>query len=93
MRKQNRSRTAQWRKPSQKLKAGFIYVGPVGDYGWSNAHDVGRKYVQKKFSWLETMYVEAIPEGDVPRVIDRLINEEKCDVVFTTSFRIHGRHN
>ncbi len=70
----------------KKFKAGFIYVGPVGDYGWSHAHDVGRRYVQNKFSWLETMYVEAIPEGDVPRVIDRLINEEKCDVVFTTSF-------
>jgi basic membrane protein A and related proteins len=27
----------------KKLKAGFIYVGPVGDYGWSHAHDLGRK--------------------------------------------------
>ncbi len=68
------------------LKAGFIYVGPVGDYGWSNAHDLGRKYVESKFPWLKTVYIESVPEGDVERYIDRLINEEKCDVVFTTSF-------
>jgi simple sugar transport system substrate-binding protein len=69
-----------------KLKAGFIYVGPVGDYGWSHAHDVGKKYVEKKFSWLETIYVESVPEADSSRIIDRLVLEEKCDVVFTTSF-------
>lgn len=68
------------------LKAGFIYVGPVGDFGWSNAHDIGRKYVESKFPWLKTVYIESVPEGDVERYIDRLINEEKCDIVFTTSF-------
>lgn len=70
----------------KKIKAGFIYVGPVGDYGWSHAHDVGRKYAESKLPWLETVYVEAVPEADSPRIIDRLIQEEKCDVVFTTSF-------
>ncbi len=70
----------------KKIKAGFIYVGPVGDYGWTNAHDVGRKYVVEKFPWLETVYVESVAEGDAARVIDRLINEEKCNVIFTTSF-------
>ncbi|MFN3410768.1 MAG: BMP family ABC transporter substrate-binding protein [Exilispira sp.] len=68
------------------IKAGFIYVGPVGDFGWSNAHDLGRKYVESKFPWLKTVYIESVPEGDVERYIDRLINEEKCDIVFTTSF-------
>ena len=70
----------------KKIKAGFVYVGPVGDYGWSNAHDVGRKYAMEKLPWLETVYVEAVPEGDASRIIDRFIQEEKCDVVFTTSF-------
>lgn len=69
-----------------KMKAGFIYVGPVGDYGWSHAHDLGRKFVEKKFPWLETVYVEAVPESDSSRMIDRLIQEQKCDVVLTTSF-------
>jgi basic membrane protein A and related proteins len=31
---------------SEALKVGFIYVGPVGDYGWSYAHDQGRKYLE-----------------------------------------------
>lgn len=70
----------------KKLKAGFIYVGPVGDYGWSHAHEIGRKYVEKQLPWLESTYVESVPEADSPRIIDRLIQEEKCDVVFTTSF-------
>ncbi|AEJ62216.1 basic membrane lipoprotein [Spirochaeta thermophila DSM 6578] len=68
------------------LKAGFVYVGPVGDYGWSHAHDQGRKYVEGKFPWLKTVYVESVTPGDAGRIIDRLVNEEQCDVVFTTSF-------
>ena len=68
------------------VKAGFIYVGPTGDYGWSYAHEEGRQYVMEKFPWLESIYVEAVPEGDASRIIDRMVQEEKCDVVFTTSF-------
>lgn len=70
----------------KKLKAGFVYVGPVGDFGWSHAHDVGRKYVMKKFPWLETIIVEDVAEADSTRIIDRLVQQQKCDVVFTTSF-------
>lgn len=70
----------------KKLKAGFVYVGDVGDFGWTNAHDAGRKYAEKKLPWLETIYVESVPEADSSRIIDRLVQEQKCDVVFTTSF-------
>ena len=70
----------------KKLKAGFVYVGPVGDYGWSHAHDVGRKFAEEKLPWLETVYIESVAESDSARIIDRFIQEEKCDVVFTTSF-------
>ena len=70
----------------KKIKAGFIYVGPVGDYGWSHAHDLGRKAAEEKFDWLETVYVESVAEADSDRIIDRLIQQQKCDVVFTTSF-------
>lgn len=69
-----------------KIKAGFIYVGPIGDYGWSHAHDQGRLYVDEKYDWLETIYVESVPEGDAARFLDRLVESEKCDIVFTTSF-------
>ncbi len=70
----------------KKIKAGFIYVGPVGDYGFSHAHDLGRKQAEETFDWLETVYVESVAESDSDRIIDRLIQQQKCDVVFTTSF-------
>lgn len=70
----------------KKIKVGFIYVGPIGDYGWSHAHEVGRRYVQNLFPWLETVYVESVSAADAPAVIDSLINQQKVDVVFTTSF-------
>ena len=72
--------------PEEKLKACFIYVGPIGDIGWTNAHDVGRRYVDDKYDWLETAYAESVPEADSERFIDRFVVEEKCHVVFTTSF-------
>ncbi len=68
------------------LKACFIYVGPIGDVGWTAAHDVGRLYVDEKYDWLETAYAESVPEADSERFIDRFVVEEDCDVVFTTSF-------
>ena len=69
----------------KKIKAAFIYVGPIGDYGWSHAHDQGRLAAMEQFPWLETTYAEAVPEGDSLRYIDRYIQEGN-DVVLTTSF-------
>jgi len=68
------------------LKACFIYVGPIGDIGWTHAHNEGRLYVEKKYPWLKTAYAEAVAEADVDRFLDRYVVEEKCDVIFTTSF-------
>jgi len=70
----------------KKLKAAWIYVGPIGDYGWTHAHDVGRRYAEEKFPWLETVYAESVAEADADRYIERFIVEEGADVVFTTSF-------
>ena len=71
---------------ADKLKAGFIYVGPIGDMGWTHAHDQARKICEDTFPWLETVFQETVPEGKVEGVIDRMIRRERCDVVFTTSF-------
>lgn len=68
----------------QKLKAGFIYVGPIGDLGWTHAHDVARRIVEKQLA-VETTYVESVPEGGVEPFIDRLVNQGN-QVIFTTSF-------
>jgi basic membrane protein A len=68
-----------------KVKACFIYIGPVGDIGWSYAHDEARKKAEKALPWLETKYVESVPEGQATPVIDRLVRD-KCQIIFTTSF-------
>lgn len=70
----------------EKVKAGFVYIGPAGDFGWTYAHDQGRLFAEKELPWLETVTVESVPEGDAVRFLDRLVQEQKCDVIFTTSF-------
>jgi simple sugar transport system substrate-binding protein len=68
-----------------KIKAAWIYVGPIGDYGWTKAHDEGRLFCEQVFPWLETTYVESVSEGDCARVIEDLI-ADGYTVIFTTSF-------
>lgn len=70
-----------------KLKVGFIYVGPVGDYGWSYQHDVGRKEMEKALAGkVETTFVEKVNEGpDAERVIEQLVRAGH-KLIFTTSF-------
>ncbi|BFM47979.1 BMP family ABC transporter substrate-binding protein [Marinomonas sp. THO17] len=69
------------------LKVGFVYVGPVGDLGWSYEHDLGRIGLEKHFGdKVETTYVENVPEGaDAERVITQLAKAGN-DLIFTTSF-------
>lgn len=69
------------------LKACYIYVGPVGDFGWSYQHDQGRKDVEKHFGdKVETAYLESVPEGpDAERAIERFARDG-CGIIFTTSF-------
>jgi simple sugar transport system substrate-binding protein len=70
----------------EKLKIGFIYVGPVGDHGWSYQHDVGRQAVVKEFGdKVETTYVESVPEADSERAIEQLARTGH-KLIFTTSF-------
>jgi len=69
----------------KKIKAAWIYVGPIGDYGWTHAHDVGRRICEATFPWLETAYAESVSEADVERYIDMFISEG-YNVIFTTSF-------
>ncbi|MGO4570843.1 BMP family ABC transporter substrate-binding protein [Microvirga sp. 2TAF3] len=78
--------TAGGASAQEKLKIGFIYVGPVGDYGWSHQHDVGRKAVEKAFGdKVETTYVESVPEADAERPIEQLVRTGH-KLIFTTSF-------
>jgi len=55
---------------SHQTKVGFVYVGPIGDGGWTYEHDKGRLAVEAEFGdAVETVYVENVPEGpDAERV-------------------------
>ena len=67
-----------------EFKAGFIYVGPVGDHGWSYQHHEGRNAVEA--AGIKTTYVESVPEGaDAERVIRQLASSGH-GIIFTTSF-------
>ena len=72
---------------ADKTKACFIYVGPVGDYGWSYQHDQGRLSVQEAFGdKVETAYMETVAEGpDAQRAMERFARSG-CHIIFATSF-------
>lgn len=71
----------------KKVKVGFIYVGPIGDHGYSYSHDQGRLAIEKAYgNKVETTYVESVPEGaDAERVIQQLVAKGN-NIIFTTSF-------
>ena len=71
----------------QPLKVAFAYVGPVGDGGWSYAHDNGRKAVEKAFGdKIVTSYVESVPESaDAERVL-RDMAAQGNQLIFGTTF-------
>ena len=70
-----------------KTKVGFVYVGPVGDHGWTYQHDQGRQAIVEAFGdKIETTFVESVAEGqDAERVIRQLASSGH-DLIFTTSF-------
>ncbi|HWK81207.1 MAG TPA: BMP family ABC transporter substrate-binding protein, partial [Thermomicrobiales bacterium] len=69
------------------FKVAFIYVGPVGDLGWTYAHDEGRKYLEQVFPGIEASYSESVPEtgADAERVI-RDYAQKGYNLIVATSF-------
>ncbi len=72
---------------ADKLKVGFIYVGPIGDHGWTYQHHQGLLAVEEAYGdKVETVYVEKVAEGpDAERAITRLARQG-AGMIFTTSF-------
>ncbi len=72
---------------AEKLKVGFIYLGPVGDLGWTYMHEVGRQMMVKELGdKVETTYLENVSEGpDSERSIVQLARTGH-QLIFTTSF-------
>jgi simple sugar transport system substrate-binding protein len=71
----------------EPTKVGFVFVGPVGDGGWTYEHNQGRLAVEEAFGdQVETVFVESVPEGpDAERVMTQMALEG-ADLIFTTSF-------
>ena len=72
---------------AEPLKIAFAYVGPVGDGGWSYAHDQARKKLEAEFGdKIQTSYVESVPEGpDAERVLRDLVAQGN-KLIFGTTF-------
>lgn len=70
-----------------KTKVAFVYIGPVGDAGWTCAHDKGRKYLEEHLPDVKTTALENIPEitSDAERAITNLAMEGN-KIIFTTSY-------
>ena len=70
---------------AKDMNVGFVYVSPIGDAGWSYAHDQGRLMVEE-MDGVKTSYVEAVAEGpDSERVMLNMARKG-YDVIFATSF-------
>ena len=73
--------------PAAPLNIAFAYVGPVGDGGWSFAHDNARKALEKEFGdKIKTTFVESVPEGaDAERVFRDFVSQGN-KLIFGTTF-------
>ncbi|PIE56174.1 MAG: BMP family ABC transporter substrate-binding protein [Desulfobulbus propionicus] len=69
----------------KEMNVGFVYVSPIGDAGWSFAHDQGRQALEE-MEGIKTSFVESVQEGpDAERVILNMARK-KFDLIFATSF-------
>tara|TARA_B100001115_G_C15797132_1_gene393748 strand:+ start:84 stop:1103 length:1020 start_codon:yes stop_codon:yes gene_type:complete len=72
---------------ADKLKVGFIYIGPVGDHGWTYMHEQGRLAVKKEFgNKVETTFVENVKYGPQAETVMRAMAKNGTDIIFATSF-------
>lgn len=73
---------------TEPMKVGYIYVGPIGDAGYTYTHDLGAEFMKKELGdSVELVKVENVPENpaDTERVLNQLV-EQGCKVIFATSF-------
>ncbi len=68
-------------------KAAWVYIGPVGDAGWSFAHDLGRKAVEAHFGdKVKTTAIESVPYGADAERVFRDLAQQGNEIIFGTSF-------
>lgn len=69
-----------------KYNVAFVYIGPHDDGGWTQAHDVGRMYIEENVENVHTAYVELVPEGADSEQVIRSLARKGFNLIFTTSF-------
>lgn len=71
----------------EKTKIGFVYLGPIGDYGWTWAHNKGREALDAELGGqVETIYVENVAEDASATPVIRDLAQQGCKLIFTTSY-------
>lgn len=70
---------------AKDMKVGYIYVGPVGDGGFTYAHDQGRKYLEEELG-VTTIFKESVPEGPEVEKVAKDMIDQGAKVIFATSF-------
>lgn len=70
---------------TKEIQVGFVYVSPIGNAGWSYAHDVARKELEA-IDGVKTSYVEAVHEGPDSERVFLNMARKGYDVIFGTSF-------
>jgi simple sugar transport system substrate-binding protein len=72
---------------NEPLKVGFVYVGPVGDFGWTYSHDLGRREMEANLQdKVKTTFVENVNEGADAETVIRQLALDGNKLIFTTSF-------
>ena len=74
----------------EPLRVAFVYVGPVGDAGWTWAHDQGRLQLEAEVPNVETKFLESIPEGSESQRVFEELAEDGVRSDLRNFFRIHG---
>ncbi|TCK59860.1 BMP family ABC transporter substrate-binding protein [Seleniivibrio woodruffii] len=70
----------------KEIRAAFVYVGPVGDGGWTFAHDMGRQVMAKLPYVKDVTFIESVPEGAESTRIITSLAQKGYNLIFTTSF-------
>ena len=74
-------------KSVEPIKIAFVYVGPIGDGGWTYAHDIARKIVEQQFrSKIAVTYVEKVPESADAEKVFRDLALKGNKLIFGTTF-------
>ena len=75
------------RAQEEKIKVGFVFLGPIGDYGWTWAHNKGREAIDAALGdKVETVYVENVAEDGSAVPVLRDLAQQGCKLIFTCSY-------